>query len=476
MAFGSQLPDPLASTDEAEATQPTVEATEPTVDATEPAPTATEPTATTPVRRREPVSPARLAVVAVAILGGAALFLSGYTLGARYATTPGTPAGGSALWAPFWDTYGAITQRYALGPVDPKALVEGAIKGMVDSLGDPYSAYYGPAAYKQTLEGISGQFEGIGAEVGMRSTAPAQASCSQVAPTCKLVVVAPVPGAPAEKAGVRSGDVIERIDARPLTGMTVDQATTLIRGPKGTSVMLTLVRGSGVPFDLTVTRDVIVQREVTTRTLAGGRVGYIRITGFSDNAATDVVDALRGDLSAGERAIVLDLRGNPGGFITSAEKVASQFIASGPVYWTEDAQGEQIATNAESGGVATDPSIKLVVLIDKGSASASEIVAGALQDTGRATLVGEQSFGKGTMQQWQPLENDTGGFKLTIAKWLTPHKRWVHHVGLTPDVAVSVPPNTPAGSDPVLARALAVLGMSDGSSPLPAPTPPPATP
>jgi carboxyl-terminal processing protease len=284
-----------------------------------------------------------------------------------------------------------------------------------------------------------------------------------------------VPGAPAEKAGVRAGDVIERIDARPLTGMTVDQATALIRGPKGTTVMLTLVRGAGAPFDLTVTRDVIVQREVTTQTLGGGKVGYIRITGFSDTAANDVVDALSSDLSAGEKAIVLDLRGNPGGFITSAEKVASQFIASGPVYWTEDAQGDLIATNAEAGGVATDPSIKLVVLIDKGSASASEIVAGALQDTHRATLVGEQSFGKGTMQQWQPLENDTGGFKLTIAKWLTPDKRWIHHVGLTPDVAVVAPPNTPPGSDPVLDRALALLGVSDAASG-PAPTRAPATP
>jgi carboxyl-terminal processing protease len=451
MALRPQLPDPLIPVD--------------------------EPAPTLPVRpRRERLQPARLALVAIAILGGAALFLSGYTLGARTATTPGTPAGASALWAPFWDTYDAITQRYALGPVDPKTLVEGAIKGMVDSLGDPYSGYYGPAAYKQTLEGISGQFEGIGAEVGMTSTAAGQASCSQVAPTCKLVVIAPVPGAPAEKAGVRAGDVIERVDARPLTGMTVDQATALIRGPKGTTVMLTLVRGSGAPFDVTVTRDVIVQHEVTTRTLGGGKVGYIRITGFSDNAANDVVDALSSDLSAGEKAIVLDLRGDPGGFITAAEKVASQFIASGPIYWTEDAQGDQIATNAESGGIATDPSIRLVVLIDKGSASASEIVAGALQDTHRATLVGEQSFGKGTMQQWQPLENDTGGFKLTIAKWLTPDKRWIHHVGLTPDVAVGVPANAPPGSDPVLDRALTLLGAPDGSTSGPVPTRAPTTP
>lgn len=407
--------------------------------------------------RRPRVRPVHLALAVVVLLAGAALFLSGYSLGARTATTPGTPVGLQELWAPFWDTYHSITESYAGGPVDQQKLVEGAIGGMVQSLGDPYSAYYGPQDYKQTLQGISGQFEGIGAEIGTRSADGATSGCSPIATDCKLVVIAPIAGSPAERAGIRPGDVIERIDGASVVGLTVDDSVKRVRGPKGTTVTLSLVRGGGAPFDVAIVRDLITQREVTTETLAGGTVDYIRISGFSDAAANDVADALAADARAGRKKLIVDLRGNPGGFITAARKVASQFIASGPVYWTEDAQGNQVPTEADGGGAATDPSIRVVVLIDRGSASASEIVAGALQDTHRAELVGEQSFGKGTVQQWQPLENDAGGVKLTIARWLTPAKRWVNKTGLTPDVAVTVPADTPAGQDPVLDRALQLL-------------------
>jgi carboxyl-terminal processing protease len=409
-------------------------------------------------RRLDRVRPIHLALAVVTLLAGTALFISGYSLGARTATTPGTPVGQQQLWAPFWDTYHSISERYAGGPVDQQKLVEGAIKGMVDSLGDPYSSYYGPDAYKQTLQSISGQFEGIGAEIGTMSASGTSGACTTLGPGCDLVVVAPIDGSPAQRAGLRPGDIIERIDGTSVAGLTVDGSVSRIRGPKGTAVTLAIVRDGGAPFDVSIVRDVIVQSEVTTKTLAGGTVGYLRISGFSDNAASQVVDALQADVRGGEKKLIVDLRGNPGGFITAARKVASQFIASGPIYWTEDAQGNQVATDAEGGGAATDPSIRVVVLIDKGSASASEIVAGALQDTNRATLVGETSFGKGTVQQWQPLENDAGGFKLTIAKWLTPAKRWVNHVGLTPDVAVSVPTTTPPTQDPVLDRALQLLG------------------
>ncbi len=409
-------------------------------------------------RRNGGVRPIRLALVVVALLAGAALFLSGFSLGARTASRPGTPAGEEQLWAPFWDTYHAIRERYAGGEVDPKALVEGAIKGLVEALGDPYSSYLTPEEYRQTLQGISGQFEGIGAEIGTKRPDGTTAACAQLGADCLLVVVAPLDGSPALKAGLRSGDVIDRIDGQSVGGLTVDEAVRRIRGPKGTTVTLTVVRGGGGPFELTITRDVIVQREVIAKDLAGGRVGYIRVTGFSDNAAAEFVKVLTADIQADRRQIILDLRGNPGGFVTAARKIASQFIASGPIYWQEDAQGNQVATEAEPGGVATDPSIQVVVLIDQGSASASEIVAGALQDTKRATLVGERSFGKGTVQEWQPLENDTGGIRLTVAKWLTPSKRWIHHVGLTPDVPVSVPADTPPDQDLVLDRALELLG------------------
>jgi len=159
------------------------------------------------------------------------------------------------------------------------------------------------------------------------------------------------------------------------------------------------------------------------------------------------------------KKLILDLRGDPGGFVDAARTIASQFIASGPVYWEEFANGTRRATEAEPGGVATDPSIKLVVLVDGGSASASEIVAGALQDTGRAQLVGATTYGKGTIQQWQEL-GDYGGFRLSTAKWLTPKQTWIHGKGIQPDVAVSAPAGDPTGKDAVLDKALEILGAT----------------
>jgi carboxyl-terminal processing protease len=197
--------------------------------------------------------------------------------------------------------------------------------------------------------------------------------------------------------------------------------------------------------------------EVESRVLAGGSVGYIGLAGFSDAAADDVVAALKTHLAAGRTKLILDVRGDPGGYVTAARKIASQFIASGPVFWEQDAQGNQVATDALGDGVATAADLQVVVLIDGGSASASEIVAGALQDTGRARLVGQQSFGKGTVQQWQELSGEGGAFKLTIARWLTPAKRWINGKGLTPDVVVTLPTPVPAGTDPTLDRALELL-------------------
>jgi carboxyl-terminal processing protease len=198
---------------------------------------------------------------------------------------------------------------------------------------------------------------------------------------------------------------------------------------------------------------------VVTKDLAGGTIGYIDLTGFSDNSAASLHQAVVADIAKGEKKLILDLRGNPGGFVTAARSVASEFIGKGTIFWQEDAQGNKTATEATPGGAATDPSIKVVVLIDKGSASASEIVAGAMRDTKRATLIGETTFGKGTVQEWTPLEG-AGGFKLTVAKWLTPDQEWIHHKGIDPDVKVTVPANLPAGQDPVLDKAVQVLGQA----------------
>jgi carboxyl-terminal processing protease len=273
------------------------------------------------------------------------------------------------------------------------------------------------------------------------------------------VVISPIDGSPAKAAGLLPGDLVLATDGVALDGLTVDGARDKIRGPKGTTVTLTIKRGDDEPFDLEITRDVIQQQEVVTKDLANGTVGYIRLSGFSDTSADAVTAALKAHVDAGRTKLILDLRGNPGGFVTAARSIASDFISDGVVFWEQDANGEQTPTRAEAGGVATGTNLTIVCLIDGGSASASEIVAGALQDSGRATLIGQQSFGKGTVQQWQEL--GTGGaFKLTIARWLTPQKRWIHDVGLTPDVVITIPEGTPPDTDVILDEAVEFLGGS----------------
>jgi carboxyl-terminal processing protease len=395
---------------------------------------------------------------------GGALFMSGFLVGQRSADQPGTPVSAQESFQPFWDTYDTIIKRFAGGTVDRQAMIRGAIKGMVDSLGDPYSAYLTPDEYRQGLQDLSGQFEGIGAEIGTHNAKGANSDCSTLGPDCLLVVVTPIDGSPSQKAGIKAGDVITAVDGAPLDGLTVDGARNKIRGKKGTEVTLTIVRGTAAPTDIKVVRDVIVTKEVITKDLANGQVGYIAVTGFSDNAASRFHDVLQADLKAGETRFILDLRGNPGGYVTAARAIASEFIKDGPIFYEEDSTGTQTPTPATGQGLAIADSIKLVVLVDKGSASASEIVAGALQDTKRATIVGETSFGKGTVQQWIQLQ-DGSALKLTIAKWLTPDKRWIHHVGIIPDVPVATPANPTAGVDPAEDKAVEVLTKTTGALP-----------
>ena len=405
-------------------------------------------------RRRLPLLSISIAVVA--IFAGSALFVSGYTVGRQAASDPGTPTSDAAAFQPFWEAYHSINDRYAGGAVDRTTLVQGAIRGMIQSLGDPFSAYLSSAEYRQSLQGISGQFEGIGAEI--TSTAKnGKEGCTPLGPDCRLVVTRPIPGSPAATAGVLAGDIVVSVDGTSLDGLTVDAARDRIRGPKGSVVTMDLVR-KGTPLKLSITRDIVQEQEVTSKALADGTIGYLRVAGFSDAAADEVVGALKEHLAAGRTKFILDLRGNPGGYVTAARKIASQFIGSGVLFYEQDAQGKQVPTDALGDGVATDPKLQLVVIIDGGSASASEIVAGALQDTKRATLVGQQSYGKGTVQQWQELSGNGGAFKLTVARWLTPDKRWIHKVGLTPDDVVTLPAPVPAGMDPDLDKALEVLG------------------
>jgi carboxyl-terminal processing protease len=383
--------------------------------------------------------------------------MSGYSMGRQSAVQPGTPAFEEGAFTPFWDTYDTIRERYAGEDVDRDTLIRGAIRGMIEALDDPYSAYMTSEEYRKSLQGISGQFEGIGAEIATQATDGSR-GCTPLGPDCRLVITDPLEGSPARLAGLLAGDFVLEADGTLLDGLTIDGARDLIRGPKGSVVRLTIVRGDGPPFELTIVRDIVQSKEVETAALAGGSVGYIRLKGFSDSAAEQLKTVLAAHLDAGRRELVLDLRGNPGGYVTAARSIASQFIGSGVIFWEQDADEGQIATEAMPGGLATDTGIEIVCLIDGGTASASEIVAGALQDTGRATLVGQVSFGKGTVQQWQELSGEGGAFRLTVARWLTPEKRWIHGTGLTPDVVVTLPNPVPVGTDPTLDQALDVLG------------------
>jgi carboxyl-terminal processing protease len=405
-----------------------------------------------------------MAIAIVAVLAGSGLFLSGYTLGQRAASEPSTPISEADAFRPFWDTYHTITDTYAGSEIERETLIQGAIKGMVGALGDPYSSYLTAQEYRESLQGINGQFEGVGAEIATQGSDGAQ-GCAPLGPSCRLLVVGAIEGSPAEKAGLLAGDLILATDGQALDGLTVDAARDRVRGPKGSVVTLRVQRGAAAPFDLAITRDIVQRREVTSKVLGDGSVGYVRLSDFSDAAAATVREDLAAHVAAGRTALILDLRGDPGGFVTAARSVASEFIGTGPIFWEQDARGGQLETTALPGGVATDPSLRIVCLIDGGSASASEIVAGALQDSKRATLVGQTSFGKGTVQRWTELTGEGGAVKLTIARWLTPDKRWIHGVGLTPDVVVDVPADTPAGSDPTLEKALQVLGAT-ASGPL----------
>ena len=247
--------------------------------------------------------------------------------------------------------------------------------------------------------------------------------------------------------------------ASALDGLTVDAARDRIRGPKGTVVALTLQRGSGAPIQLTITRDVVQTTEVESRALADGTVGYIRLAGFSDAAADDVVAALKAHLDAGRTKLILDLRGNPGGYVTAARKIASQFIASGPVFWEQDAAGE---TGRDRGARRWRRDRRRPRRRRSSSTAAARRPARSSparsRTRGGRTLVGQQSFGKGTVQQWQELSGEGGAFKLTIARWLTPDKRWIHGIG--PDARMSsstLPDATPGRQRPDLDKALELL-------------------
>jgi carboxyl-terminal processing protease len=259
--------------------------------------------------------------------------------------------------------------------------------------------------------------------------------------------------------------------------MTIDQAIALIKGPTGTTVTLSLLRDA-TAIQKSIVRQVYNQPEVDTKTLANGAVAYIHVSGINQPASSQFDAALATALAAGQRNVVLDLRGNLGGYVADAVKIASEFIPSGTIVYQQDASGATTEVTATAGGRATDGSVHLVVLVDGNTASAAEILAAALQSHGRAKLVGAKTYGKGVVQEWLPLSNNFGGIHLTVARWLTPDKVWIQGKGLQPDVPIDST-NARAGTDPVLDAGLQQLGVPPESgtsaSPGPSTSPSPGT-
>ncbi len=346
--------------------------------------------------------------------------------------------------APFWTVWQKLeTSYYDKKVIDPKKLLDGAISGMVGSLGDPYTVYLPPVQNDEFKQGLAGTFSGIGAELGMEGK--------------QIIIVAPLDESPAQKAGLKSSDSILKVDGKETFGWTLSQAVEKIRGPKGTEVaLLILHKNEEKPLEIKVVRDTIVVKSVTAwvkeikniDTLKESpvlkdkteKIGYIRLSQFGDNTNKEWLSAIsKLSMQIGQEknisGIVFDLRNNPGGYLSDAAFIASEFLKSGVIVIQDDGNGNKKNFNVERKGLLTE--IPLILLINKGSASASEIVAGALWDHKRAKLIGETSFGKGTIQQAEDLGGGAG-LHVTIAKWLTPKETWVNGKGLTPDIQVNL--------------------------------------
>jgi carboxyl-terminal processing protease len=327
-----------------------------------------------------------------------------------------------------------------------------------------------PEDYQRAQEDLSGKFSGIGAEMGVKNIRNPEdlEACATFSDICVLVVVAPLEGSPAEEAGLQAGDLVTAVDGESVEGKSLDEAVKAVRGESGTDVRLT-IRREQASLELTITRAEIQMREVTSRMLEEG-AGYVGLHGFSNAAADQLRSAIQGLLDDGARSIVFDLRNNPGGYIEAARQVASEFIGEGLIF-TQESSGDSVRDwEATGDGVATDPEIPLVVLVNGGSASASEIVAAALQERGRGTIVGQPTYGKNTVQVWSELENGAG-VRITVSRWFTPEHNSVAPDGVQPDEVVEVPEGTPPERDLYVERALQVLSdrmLGTNGSPEPA--------
>ncbi len=360
------------------------------------------------------------------VVFGLLFFFGGYVFGQSpvaplqvFADTA-VPSTVDEQFVPFWETWNLVHERYLRQPVDDEVLVKGAIDGMLASLGDPHTRYLSPQDQQAAEESMDGEFQGIGAEVEDVDG--------------NITVVAPIDGSPAAAAGIQPGDILRVADGVELTGMDVTEAAALVRGPAGTTVSLVIER-DGERINLDIVRDVIKLATVRGEILDEG-IAYLRLSRFGNTTDEELQEMLPGLLAENPSGLILDLRRNPGGSLDTVVDIADQFLSGGMALVERFGDGEERPFEISDDGLAQD--IPLVVLIDEGSASASEVLAGAIQDRGRGVLIGQISFGKGTVQTWHTLSNN-GGVRVTIAEWLTPNKNSIDQIGLTPDYYIPLP-------------------------------------
>ena len=339
------------------------------------------------------------------------------------------------------EVLGLLEEQFYGEIPDQQTLTYGAIRGMLLTLDDPYTSFIDPQITSILNEDASGSFEGIGATVTMREDG-------------YLEIVSLISGQPAEAAGVLPGDIVLAVGDQSIVGMGLYEAISYIRGPAGTDAVLTIVRADEEePIIITVTRASIEVPIVEYRMLDEG-FGYVRLSEFDANAADRVQEALEELAQQNPKGLIFDLRSDPGGWLDQAIKVSDLFLNEGLVAIERDSEGGEQRFYSYDGDIGED--IPMVVLVNRGSASASEIVAGALQDRGRAVLIGTQTLGKGSVQRPNAL-SDGSQLRVTIARWFTPNDNSIHGDGLEPDVLVEIPDDTPTGEDPQLQRAIQYL-------------------
>ena len=343
----------------------------------------------------------------------------------------------------FWEAWNKVRDTY-VNPADfdTQKLIYGAISGMVKSLDDPYTVFFTPNQNKEFLEDVGGRFEGVGMEIDIKDN--------------QLQVVAPLEGTPAERAGIRAGDKILEIGDRSTADITVEEAVSLIRGKKGTEVALQISRkGWDAPKEFKIERDVIIVPSLKLE--FKDDIAYLKLYQFSENANSDFAKAAAQILNSSANKIVLDLRNNPGGYLEVAQNIAGWFLEKGQAVVTEDFRDEENKLVYRASGNSSLLDYPLAVLINQGSASASEILAAALRDNRGTKLVGETSFGKGSVQELVTL-TDGSSLKITVADWLTPKGEHIKKVGLKPDFEVKLTEeDVTEGKDPQLEKAIEIL-------------------